>query len=296
MYYQAAYFKLGKFMGKEFLLADNTYFAFNDYFQFIIEMGLVGIFTILLFFAGLYKLVVTTLAKSKSLILLNSIGILLAICFASCFNFILYRPEFQMIAIVCLTIILYYYSINTDLWKKTFMIIVILLTISLYLGVNGLTLDYYLALEKLKEAKELERAGYRMEAMAITKDLEKKLSTDPEYLELTSFIFTNAMMLKEAKKETHKLIEARPSSDAYLRLGHIYELKNEYPEAERAYLMSIDMVPNRFVSRYKLYQFYKSTGQYEKAKMSAKVILNMPIKIPSVIVDQIKSNVKKDIF
>ena len=40
--YQAAFFKSGNYTQKEFLLADNTFYAFNDYWQLIVETGLVG--------------------------------------------------------------------------------------------------------------------------------------------------------------------------------------------------------------------------------------------------------------
>jgi tetratricopeptide (TPR) repeat protein len=296
MYYQATYFKLGNFTEKEFLLADNTYFTFNDYFQFVIETGIAGLFILLFSIIGLYKIIKAALAKSSSMILLYAIGLLLAICIAAFFNYVFYRVEFQVATLVCLVIILYYSLRRTKSIIKIFSLLIIFLILTSYYLYSYLTLNYYFASTKLMKIKELERAGYRTEAIAIAKTLNKDLDGNHEYLELTSFIFTNGMMLKEAKEETNKLIRIRPSIDAYSRLGYIYEMNNEYKKAEQAYLMAIAMVPNRFIPRYNLFKLFKSTGQEDKARNCAKIILNMPVKVPSSIVDQIKSNVKTSIY
>lgn len=47
-HYQAAYFGAGQYSIKELLLADNTYYAFNDYFQLIIEIGIDGLIILIL--------------------------------------------------------------------------------------------------------------------------------------------------------------------------------------------------------------------------------------------------------
>ncbi len=41
--YQIDYFKNGQYSTKELLLADNSVNAFNDYLQFFIETGLIGL-------------------------------------------------------------------------------------------------------------------------------------------------------------------------------------------------------------------------------------------------------------
>ncbi|WP_188748700.1 O-antigen ligase family protein [Parapedobacter defluvii] len=61
--YQADYFEKGKFTEKELLLADNTYFAFNDYWQFMVEKGLVGIAVFLSISAVVIRLVIFLFKK-----------------------------------------------------------------------------------------------------------------------------------------------------------------------------------------------------------------------------------------
>lgn len=295
MYYQADYFRLGKFSQQELLLADNTYYAFNDYFQLIIETGVIGVLFILFSVLSIYQLAKIALSYSNAGILWNAIGMMIAGCTAAFFNFVFYRFEFQVAGILCILIIAYFTLKKNEGEIKIISSFLLFLIICLYCTYNFLTIGYFSAYEKLKEARDLERAGYRNEAMVIVKALPKELTGSHEYLELTSFLYTNAMMLKEAKQETVKLMTVRPSSDASARLGYIYEMNNEYKDAEKAYLMAIDMVPNRFTTRYKLFMLYKKTDQKNKAMDCGKIILSMPVKIPSPIIDRIKSNVNLNI-
>jgi len=55
--YQIDYFKNHPYSIKDLLVADNTQFAFNDYFQFIIETGWVGLTSFVLLSAILYSMV-----------------------------------------------------------------------------------------------------------------------------------------------------------------------------------------------------------------------------------------------
>jgi tetratricopeptide (TPR) repeat protein len=296
MYYQAAYFKDGKFTEKEFLLADNTYFAFNDYYQFVIETGLAGIFFLSTAFIGLFIIIKKALAQTRPFILLNAIGILIGVCSAAFFTYVFNKIEFQIVASICMMIILFYFfkTTNAGFLRRsgtTTMIVVIILLSWCFIS----KIRNYIAVGKLKEAKDLERAGYRTEAMNRLVSLKEDLGNDPEYLELSSFLLTNAMLLPEAQKATIKLIKIKPSNDFYTRLGYIYALSNKPKKAEEAYLLAIAMVPNRFTNRYKLFKLYKELGAKEKAKSCGQTILAIPVKVPSFFVTQIKESVKKDI-
>jgi hypothetical protein len=54
------------------------------------------------------------------------------------------------------------------------------------------------------------------------------------------------------------------------------------------------MVPNRFLPRYALYQFYIKNQEFENAKICAEEILNLPIKIKSQTIQEILNNVKSN--
>lgn len=296
MYYQADYFKFSIYTEKEFLLADNTYFAFNDYYQFIIETGLLGVLTIIFAVISLFFSIKSILKKNKSIMLLNILGVFLAIVSAAFFTYVFNRIEFQTITILCLMIFIFYFiKTRQRILFKILGYITLLILIIFLVQPVGLTLNKLFASKKLKQAKELERSGYRTEAINIFGSLKDVLGNDFEYLEFNSFLLTNTLSLKKAAEATVKLINVRPNNDYYTRLGYIYALSNNAEEAEEAYLMAINMVPNRFINRYKLYNFYKNTGQKKKAISLGKEILNIPVKIQSIFVDQIKLSIKIDL-
>lgn len=101
MHYQADYFRKGKFTETELLLADNTYFAFNDYYQFIVETGIVGIFLLGIFFLLIFLLIKRAVFSDReSVILLNAIGMLIALCIAACFTYVFNKLEFQFVFVL----------------------------------------------------------------------------------------------------------------------------------------------------------------------------------------------------
>ncbi|ALR29301.1 hypothetical protein ATE47_01575 [Chryseobacterium sp. IHB B 17019] len=294
MYYQANYFKQGNYNTSEFLLADNTYFAFNDYFQFIIETGLVGISFIILMMIGLIKFIKTLTACYDSPIVLTAVGVIIAISVAAFFTYVFNKLFFQVVYVVCFSVcFLFAYD-----KRQRGLTIIPIGSVFLFL-VIGASYNFnsknLFASQKLKHVRQLAQAGYKTEANKILNDIAGEISHDAEYLELSSYMKVSGMDLTNAEKATLKLIDIRPSSTAFLRLGNIYEINHRFKEAEFAYKLAIDMVPNRVMSRYKLYQFYASTKQVKNANKTAVQILNMPIKVPSLLIDQIKNELTKDI-
>jgi len=294
MYYQANYFKQGNYNISEFLLADNTYFAFNDYFQFIIETGLVGISFIILMMIGLIKFIKTFTASYNSPFVLTAVGVIIAISVAAFFTYVFNKLVFQVIYVVCISVCLLF------AYDKRHRVLIIIPIASVFLfliiaATYNFNSQNFFASEKLKHVRQLAQAGYKEEANKVLNNIGKEISHDAEYLELSSYMQISSMDLNNAEKATLKLIDTRPSSTAFLRLGHIYELNDRFKEAEFAYKIAIDMVPNRVMSRYTLYQFYVSTKQIKKANIVAVQILKMPIKVPSLLIDQIKNTLTNDI-
>lgn len=154
-------------------------------------------------------------------------------------------------------------------------------------------LNYYHK-NDLTEVRELDRAGLPNEAIELLNQLPLSFKNSYEYFELLSSIELNSVNLNMAEQATLNLIQLRPSYNAYHRLARIYELQSKITESEKAYKVSINMVPNRFTSRYALYQLYSKIGAFEKAKSCADEMLKLPIKIPSQTIKQILNNVKSN--
>ncbi len=70
-----------------------------------------------------------------------------------------------------------------------------------------------------------------------------------------------------------------------------YELKN-YQQAEKDYKTAIYMVSNKMMSRYDLFNFYLNMKDTTNAIYWATSILNMPVKVPSPITNNIQQKIR----
>jgi O-antigen ligase len=102
LHYQANYFAQNNYTNKELLLADNTYFAFNDYWQFVIETGVIGFFILLILLYLLYVFIVKVLNDGNYLIFkLNIFTFLIAVGIAAFFTHVFEKTVFQFAVILC---------------------------------------------------------------------------------------------------------------------------------------------------------------------------------------------------
>jgi tetratricopeptide (TPR) repeat protein len=289
--YQAAYFESGKYQAKELLLADNTYYTFNDYFQLIIETGIAGWTGIAAIAVVVIKATISALRKSSHPLLYLATGQALAICTAALFNHVFEKILFQCLIIISLSVIIYF-SGWIGFKKKYFIAIVFLLLTMLCTNHFWLYLYKYRSSEKWKEAALLSNAGYHIKALNAYENLYPELKSYPEFLENYVNALANLNFPGGSENILKELTDKRTRNTYYLTLGDYYLGKLKYDQAEKAYKQGILIVPNRFRSHYKLFNFYDQTGQTDKLIHYGKVILKLPIKIPSRQVNLIRNKIR----
>ena len=76
-------------------------------------------------------------------------------------------------------------------------------------------------------------------------------------------------------------------------LGDSQKALKNYKEAEVAYQKAADMIPSRFYPEYLLAKLYRESGQLEKAKRKARMLLQKKIKIPSTAIREMQMEMKK---
>lgn len=167
--YQAKYFEKGFFTTKEFLLADNVFFAFNDYWQFIIETGLIGGLILTAFLFLISKLIIIELKANRHTSRLL-ISILLMFTSAAFFTHVFEKPLFQFIMI---SILAWLVSINRAvnfggkyrvlLFAFPSVICAVILLINYFVNFNDNL--------KLEKAQQLSLAGYHLESKMICQKL-----------------------------------------------------------------------------------------------------------------------------
>lgn len=85
--------------------------------------------------------------------------------------------------------------------------------------------------------------------------------------------------------------ELNASYDVLLNLGGCYESVGWLEKAEGCYIRAADSIPHKLTARYRLFRLYLRTNQTEKAKHAAVRVQNMPVKVETMIVGQMKKEI-----
>ncbi len=287
---QSQYFSHHDINSNESLLADNTFYAFNDFFQLIIETGIAGSIILILSFYFLIQFLITqrNLIK-KTPVLCGACASLIAIIISAFFSYPLQIPAIIIQFLLCMGIISYYSFKSNLLFNRKVYKIISLVTALLLMALG---IIYFRFSMGTKEAFDHSRSGFRHKSIEKYEQLNKSVIKDGYIL----FQYANELfkinkadsalaVLEEAKKyycdvEVYKLI-----ADAY------FDLKQN-DNAEKYYKAAVCMIPNRIISRKNLLDFYISTNQQEKAIFWAQSIIKMKIKIPSPVTNNLQQQTK----
>jgi tetratricopeptide (TPR) repeat protein len=76
-------------------------------------------------------------------------------------------------------------------------------------------------------------------------------------------------------------------------MGKNYHAMKQYTEAERYFIKSSHIVPNRIYPYYLMALMYMDTGETEKAKTAAHIVLTKEPKVQSTAVKEMRKEAKK---
>jgi tetratricopeptide (TPR) repeat protein len=285
--YQAKYFSFSNYTKQEFLLADNTFYAFNDYWQLIVETGLSGCIILLFLSWLLFKIVewCHTHQPDNQLLKMATIVIII-LTSAALFTHVFFHKVYQIIFLLALIYILlmrFGVNIKPKLLLLVMPISVLFIGITLNLG----TISKFDAYETFANARELDGIGATKESKLACKSIYPELHNDVDFLKFYSSLLFATSETRASLAVTLQATSVRSDNQLYLQLGKIYEKLGDAEKARSAYLLAITMVPNRFLPRKYLFEFYLRQGEYVKAKGVASKVLSMPVKVPSQTVNEI---------
>ena len=292
--YQADYFAKGKYTIKELLLADNTKHAFNDYLQWVIETGIFGFFllvTALLLLIFSFSRVIKIYSDHPDLLII-AISLQINILAAASFTHVFEIIYFQLSFIISLSIVTYYIFMlqRKELFLMLLSLSVILLGLNYYRIVIG-----YRNYKKMDDAKMLYSIGFIHKALQNCEVIYPQLHYDAMFLSLYSDILITSGNSSKALYVLKELLKIDNSYFFHIRLAECCQQTKDLTGAEKEYIIAINMVPNRFISRYKLFQFYCNIGKKEEALTTAYRIFHLPVKIPSEEIKAIKVSVQSEL-
>ncbi|WP_257669167.1 O-antigen ligase family protein [Parapedobacter tibetensis] len=294
LHYQAAYFSEGEYTEKELLLAGNTYYAFNDHYQYAIEWGLLGALAMSVAIGVLlYGIVRVYRRQHQGKRTLYHIACvqLIAILIAAFFTHVYDKLLFQLLALCCIGVIV------REATKPDRVGAVLSATAGLAIAV---LLLYYSVGHKVRHADDhrhwkeglaLSRAGIAQEGLAMFETAYPNLHNHGPFLESYGYQLFSLRHYEKAAAILQEALQYRLHHRIYLALGKCYMEMGRVPEAEKALLKAVHMVPNRFESRLALFDFYDRTGRDSDATRWGVSILELPIKVPSLHVDRIREEV-----
>ena len=276
---QADYFRAGRYTTKELLLADNISTVYNDYLQLLIAWGVLGALVLIAGVGLLIRLQKKAPGTTLTIPFVLSWTQLIAVLVAACFTHVFGSLLFQGVALL---------SFLYLLWPRGWIILSLIVLVLLDYGDQ---LFYARSYRRMSEAAELLKAGYVQESLTTYAAVAPPIQNDPVFLNG----YATALMVhrdyQQAIVVLNQLNARWPSSVSLERAGACYQQLGDFPNAESTLLTAIYTVPNRFTSRWSLFNLYLLTHQTAKAVWIGQTILSLPIKIPSPAVLRIKQDV-----
>jgi len=299
MNYQADYFaKHGETV--EALVADNTYYAFNDWLQFVIENGLVGF---LMLFIALFVLFKTEASNKNNHLFLLIKGTILAIGIFTLFS---YPMQILPIKLILVILLAFLEKINKqkfsilkfDNTAKPYASRVFKITVCIVVLIGlSKAIIYTQYLDKSFKTWKNAMAIYQYgDYKGAINEYEKAYSILKKNGDFLMNYGKALSMNKQNKKAIQILNEAKQQLNTTIietALGDSYKAVKQYKKAETAYQHAANMIPTRFYPNYLLAKLYEEIGQDDKAVLKAKELLNKDIKIQSTAIKEIKTKMKK---
>jgi tetratricopeptide (TPR) repeat protein len=288
---QAAYFKTNPKSTKT-MIAGDTQYVFNDFFQQAIENGLIGLFLVLMIFIALLRV---RSIEQKSLLRTAQAGII-SIAIFSIFSYPVQILPIKISLLFCVATVAglasqkcIRLSQNASIVTKTILIVVVILIILTGMQYNK---HYSYSWKIWKQAFIL----YEKNDIACLNKYEMAfpmLQGNGDFL----MNYGKALSINHKHDQAVTILQQAskyyPSIVVYCALGDSYKALGRPVEAEEAYLHAWYMNPSRFYPQYLLVMLYDETGQCSKAVRIAHELLQKEVKVESVAIREIETEIKK---
>jgi hypothetical protein len=293
--YQAGYFSKNDIDCEEALLADNSFYAFNDCWQLLIEIGTIRFLGLLLLSLLIFKtLLQCNVKKEKGFLFNGALSGLLCIVVASLFSNPFQFFGLQLISIVFLLAIFFSISLPGSVFRH---LLWILSSLKMAAFAVLVLLGFYnyekvRVISNSKKAFDLYQAGFKGEALYRYSILQhSSFKYGPLLLQYAKSLY-NSNRLQEAKNMISETKKYYSDNEVYKLSAAIEFERGDMAQAEEDFKTALYMVPNRMKTRFELFRFYLDTRDTVQALFWGNSILNMPVKIPSATIEDLKEKTR----
>lgn len=275
---QEKYFAQGMYADWEELVAGNPKYAFNEYIQVALEGGI--LFLVCVIILLIYCLYIGWIKRRVSI----CAGIISLAVFA------LSSYPMQLPVFVVTLIFMFAACVLENSWKSW-------IVFSLILGIFGV---YLWRTNIYKESVKWEDARARYNVGAYYAARENYESLYPVLRKRALFLFEYGLCLHklEEYKISNKILQEASlySCDpAILNLiGKNYQQMEDYENAEKYFIRSVNLLPGRLYPYYLLAKLYLSPSFYkeEKAMKMIEIVLNKSPKVNSKAIDEMRTEIR----
>ncbi len=275
---QGDYFAVGNGTDEEKNLAGQVTFAYNEFIQMAVELGLVGVFLfmLVLYWAIESKRIESSTRQDKVFWRAMLIG---WIVFAS-FSYPMYSWSITILLLLILSQLNagIRYSFKSKTTVKYFVVLPVLIA-GTYLCVWGAKM--YLPVQVWRDAMErYDRGDYQM-ASSMYNDGFESLAYEGIFLQQAAKTLQQLGEYDASNKVLSWSKKYYNDPFTYSMIGENFTALKKYDHAEEAYDCSWNMVPHRIWPRYLLVKMLYQKGDRQRCRELATILSNEVVKIPS---------------
>jgi len=303
---QATYFLKHERSLPQIMTADSIEYAFNEYVQITVELGIIGLLLFLLLVGSVFRF----FKNGGMAMIIKRIGVVpvdeeegncegywyVSASLISFLVFAAFSYPFSVLPLSILFVILM--ALLSSSSKKLSIAIPVWLRVAFITVCCSITVYSAYQILSKRESYYNWTVLNLQKSNAIEETLEKYSALYPLLRQDKLFLFEYGRILSIAGQhaESNRIFEKYLlyGSDpmAYNYTGYNYKELGEYEKAENMYIYALQIVPNRFFPLYMLMMLYLETGYEENAKIVARIILEKPVKVQSLEIQQMQEEAR----
>lgn len=281
MNYQAKYFEKHH-TSKYSQLADNIRHPFNEFIKVTINYGICGlVLYLLLLFVTFYKIL-----KSKHSTRGICAGVIISFVVFSCFSYPLqYAPVCFLLSFLILLILIENITYERNRFAVQMPVLIFCVSSILFFSYKM----YYEIQWKTVAVKSLQ--GKTKQMLPRYHQLYPKLNRNALFLYNYGAELNQAKQYKKSIEILNECQQYLNDYDIQMLLASNYNSINDTVKTIIKFQNAANMIPCRFMPLYEIFKIHRNSEQLESALRYAHIILNKKVKVPSLKVMSIKSEV-----
>lgn len=292
--YQARFFALHSPLHPNALVADYVASAYNEYLELGLQLGVVGLVLLLIFlFFTWYDAKGNERFSTERWAEMSCLIAVLVLALTS----YPWKTEPTALNLAIMLGLLGgkkpLYVIKPSRWAFRF---AGLAAVGILACIGVMRWHYHQARESYRLALGYTMNGSFSQAITLYQRSLSSLGQDGEFLFYYASALTRAQSHTSGIAVMHQAQQWRGDPNLFILMGSVYESTHQFRAAEWAYTRAANGVPSRFYPRYCLLKLYQQTHQREKMVAIAQLLLQIPEKIPSQAVQEMKDEAKAILY